>query len=223
VWRHFFGLGAAISSLVLVLHVVSLSAEFSEPKRHTYPVQKSHLTVLDRGMDGLPTLWGEAAAVFFMVDAVRRKYRGSRATALAFAVFGLISVGIGSLVYYAIWGNQPLESAAGVFSLGLCAECLASTGDKPAPSTHTHNGLVGILFVGAADRCPHCYSVIRTLWLWWLIPVIPLGSYRIAATDTYSYVGRRTALRWSQVLIVYAITFAMFGMMTAACFIYSKK
>jgi len=83
VWRHFFGLGAAISSLVLVLHVVSLSAEFSEPKRHTYPVQKSHLTVLDRGMDGLPTLWGEAAAVFFMVDAVRRKYRGSRATALA--------------------------------------------------------------------------------------------------------------------------------------------
>jgi hypothetical protein len=216
VWRHFFGLGAAIGSLALSLQVVSASEaakQYQHLTTHAHHVQNvPPSTVLDRALHIIPTLWGETAALFFVVDAVRRKYRGGGGVALGMAIFGLLSAGMGSLVYYALWGRSPLERASGFFSQGLCAKCVSSTTDKPAPSSQAFQVVLGTRYMGADDRCSECQSVVRTLWFWFGLPLVPLGSYRIVTTDIYHFRGRRTALRWPQVLTVYAITVILAGL-----------
>ncbi len=69
----------------------------------------------------------------------------------------------------------------------------------------SHDVIMGTRYMGASDRCPTCLSVVRTLWVWLLLPVFPLGTYRIIPTDTYSFIGRRAKLNWPQVASVYVI------------------
>jgi hypothetical protein len=183
--------------------------------RKPLPISRDHRlrpNPWDKALPDAQLIWGEGAAIFFLVDCLRRKYRGDRAAALAFALLGLISGGIGSLVYYAFWGYRPLKPAEDVFGGTFCTECLASTRDQAAPGSHTFRFVLGNRYMGTSDPCIRCRSVIRTLWLWILLPIIPFGSYRVISTDTHHFIGRRASLRWSQVLSVYIMTLAV-----AAC------
>jgi hypothetical protein len=48
--------------------------------------------------------------------------------------------------------------------------------------------------------------VVRTLWFWLVVPVIPLGSYRVIATNGNHFIGRRTITpHWTQISMVYGI------------------
>ena len=67
----------------------------------------------------------------------------------------------------------------------------------------------GTRYMGSADRCEDCKSVVRTLWAWVVLPVFPLGSYRVIPLETYQFIGRRTALRWPQVAAVYVMALAV--------------
>lgn len=97
------------------------------------------------------------------------------------------------------------------------SQCLTSTTDRTAPGSLAMNVVLGSRYMGSSDRCPACRSVIRTLWLWLVLPVFPLGSYRVITTDTYSFIGRRTKLNWSQVVTVYAVAAAVVAVVAFIC------
>jgi len=148
---------------------------------------------------------GELAAVFFVIDAFRRKYYGNRVVAGVLALTGLLTCGVTSLLYYISWGWRPSQAAGEVYGDRLCAGCLASTTECAAPGSLALNIVFGTRYMGALERCEECRSVVRTLWFWIFVPLIPLGSYRVVSTDGRRFVGRRTALHWTQVSMVYGI------------------
>jgi len=41
-----------------------------------------------------------------------------------------------------------------------------------------HN-MLGTQFLGRADRCATCGSSVRTVWFTVILPLLPLGSYRV--------------------------------------------
>jgi uncharacterized membrane protein len=209
-WRHFFAAGPALVLLTVLLGLLASTGPYSRrpatlSRSRAAEVSSSAKTWTMTKALALP-LWAEAGAIFFMVDSIRRQYRTGRAAAIAFAILGVIGLGLTSLLYYAFWGHRRLEPASAVFGLMFCERCLALTTDQPAPDTMTHDLVLGTQFMGAADRCEQCHSVIRTLWFWVVVPVLPFGSYRVIATETNRYIGRRTSLRWSHVAAVYAVT-----------------
>ncbi len=52
-------------------------------------------------------IYGELAAIFFVIDAFRRKYYGNRVVAGVLALTGLLTCGVTSLLYYVVWGCRP--------------------------------------------------------------------------------------------------------------------
>ena len=148
-------------------------------------------------------------ALYFLIDAFRRPFRGDRTTALAIAILGVISFGLFSLVYYAIWGRHPLHKRDEIYSTAFCDRCIASTIEDPAPDTGTHKALVGTRFMGGTDPCPTCKSIVRTFWVWFMIPIAPLGSYRMIWLDPTHYLGRRARFDTRHILGVYAIVLAL--------------
>ncbi len=62
---------------------------------------------------------------------------------------------------------------------GFCRRCYAATTDESPGSTFTINVLFGFRFLGWSGECPRCESVERTLWFLFVIPLLPLGKYRI--------------------------------------------
>jgi hypothetical protein len=127
---------------------------------------------------------------------------------------GLLSIGLTSIVYYAGWGWQPTRpTSAG--AQRFCANCIASTLDTAPPSTMTHN-FVGTQFLGGADRCRICGSTVKTLWFVFLLPLVPFSSYRIlpvgeATVIEGAYLGRKTNLNVTHIVLVYLIVLAILG------------
>ncbi len=163
----------------------------------------------------VPLVLAEAGAVVLLVDAARRDYDSPSGLPVALAVMGLMC-GMTSVAYYAGWGWRPYRrEVPPEDGGGLCGDCRGSTLDRPAPRTGTVN-LLGTRLLGAAERCPRCGSVVKTLWVCAGVPVVPLGSYRVksfgsATVTTAGYVGRRLpGVRWDQVAGVFAVllTFA---------------
>jgi len=87
-----------------------------------------------------------------------------------------------------------------VRATGFCSTCLAQTTDKSPGNTRTYLFLIGTRLIGMKDPCPTCDSVIQRKFLCVILPLVPLGRYRIkyldgekAALPLFSvrYVGRK--------------------------------
>jgi hypothetical protein len=153
-----------------------------------------------------------AAVTFFVVDAFRRVYPGPRARALAFALGGYFSLGLSSLIYYLFWGWRPIQPAGEIYGAGeFCASCISASSGQAAPDTEMYEIGVGSVLLGNAEQCAMCKSRVKTLWAWYVVPLCPLGSYRVIPTAMGKYVGRRTDLCWRQVLGVYIVGLTLCG------------
>lgn len=159
--------------------------------------------------------WGLLAAVYFLIDAFRRQYRGSRTVAYALAIVGLISFGLTSLLYYAIWGRQPIDHATDIYGHEFCPRCFSTTASASIPAAVTLNTILGTRYMGTSEKCESCKSVVRTAWFWFLLPLFPLGSYRFISIDPSAFIARKTHLRWKQVLPIYGITIGLAGIAVA--------
>jgi hypothetical protein len=81
-------------------------------------------------------------------------------------------------------------------SLGFCQKCFDATTDDTPGSTFTVNWLFGTRLRDEGDTCTECGSVRASLWAWFLIPIMRVGTYRIIYTkrelSSREWVGRRT-------------------------------
>ena len=158
---------------------------------------------------------GLTGAIILLIDAFKRQYESPKALPIGFALVGLLTFGLTSLIYYVIWGWAPGRPSGDPAASQFCAACLQATLDKPAPATATVNGLVGTRLMGMADRCPKCGSSVKTLWLMLLLPIIPFASYRILPVgkvtfNRASYVGRKMPrMNWGQVWPILSMLLAI--------------
>ncbi|MBE7465783.1 MAG: serine/threonine protein kinase [Planctomycetes bacterium] len=108
---------------------------------------------------------------------------------------------------------------------GFCERCIEQSQEQSPGSISTTNG-VGRKFYGAADTCPDCGAVVRTLWFALIdFPLIPLGSYRYKPIGeegmrSVQFLARRTALRWEQVFATWFIGLLVAGVIGLAVYIY---
>ncbi|MBI2677870.1 MAG: hypothetical protein HYX28_03720 [Candidatus Koribacter versatilis] len=115
----------------------------------------------------------------------------------------------------------------------FCAECTAASSDHSPGNISTVNG-VGRQFYGAAEECPQCGSVVRTLWFTLIdVPIYPMGSYRYKSAEGKMKKGfdawlspkprfwaRKTALHGKQVLTTFAIGLGMVALLGGAYYVY---
>jgi len=74
---------------------------------------------------------------------------------------------------------------------GYCKACQAATTPRVAGSMTTING-IGTSLYGAKDPCPECGSAIQTkFFVFFFIPLIPLGKFRTKWTCPGQYLSRR--------------------------------
>jgi hypothetical protein len=157
----------------------------------------------------------ELGALLFLVDAFRREYDSPRGWPLAIAILGLMTFGISSLLYFAIWGWEPAKRAKPLAE-EFCDACRAQTLDQSAPSVGSFN-LMGTRFLGRADRCATCGSSIRTIWLCVILPLLPMGSYRVlpvgqALAHKSWFISRKAPLRTGQIAAVYSFVTVVVGL-----------
>jgi len=90
------------------------------------------------------------------------------------------------------WEQYPSERVA---VDGFCAACRSQTTDESPGNTNTVNLIFGTRLIGHDDRCPACGAVLQTKWLQIILPIIPLGRYRVLYLErglfTGRYLGRR--------------------------------
>ena len=165
----------------------------------------------------IPTMLAELGAIVLVVDAFRREYDNPKALPVAVALAGLISIGLTSIVYYAIWGWLPTKREHALAER-FCSSCAAESHDWPAPGTFTVNGVFGTRLIGRASPCDTCGSSVKTLWFVFLLPLIPFGSYRVLPVGGASFVRsqylsrRLPSVRWSQVWPLLALAAAVVGL-----------
>jgi hypothetical protein len=87
----------------------------------------------------------------------------------------------------AYWTELPHEWLAGV---GFCYRCWSDTTDESPGNTATVN-LIGTALTGEEERCEVCGSVIKTKHFWLILPLIPLGRFRVIRCGDGRYLGRR--------------------------------
>jgi hypothetical protein len=155
--------------------------------------------------------WAAPAVLLFIVDSFRRNYVMRKTLPVALALFGLLSFGITSLIYYLVWGLGPVVPADQFYRTTFCDQCVASSTDQGAGNTTLINLVIGSCLLGNADRCDTCGSTIKTLWALAVIPLAPFGSYRVQPTAQGQYISRRVPLHWRQVLLTYCIGLAVAG------------
>jgi hypothetical protein len=91
---------------------------------------------------------------------------------------GVFSLGITSIIYYLAWGSTPTKLyrfAAETF----CDRCINSTLDIPARGLGTFRHIMGVRLIGTTGRCETCGSIVKTRWFWFIVPLIPFGSFRV--------------------------------------------
>jgi hypothetical protein len=90
------------------------------------------------------------------------------------------------------WTRFPSERVGGD---GFCAACRSQTTDESPGDTSTANFMFGTRLIGHDDRCSACGAVLQTKWLQIVLPIIPLGRYRVIYLErellSGQYVGRR--------------------------------
>ena len=73
----------------------------------------------------------------------------------------------------------------------FCQKCTFETTAQSSGNLGTING-IGTSFVGSADRCEVCRSVVRRVWFTvFLVPVIPLRRYRVIHPTPQQFLSRR--------------------------------
>jgi hypothetical protein len=165
----------------------------------------------------IPMVLAELGAIVLVVDAFMREYDNPKALPIGIAMAGLISIGLLSIVYYAIWGWLPTKREHALAER-FCNSCAAESHDWPAPGTFTLNGVFGTRLIGRAAPCETCGSTVKTLWFVFLLPLIPFGSYRVLPVGSTSFVRaeylsrRLPSVRWSQVLPLLALAAAVVGL-----------
>jgi hypothetical protein len=149
-------------------------------------------------------------AILLAIDAYRREYDEPKVMPIVLATMGVFSLGITSIIYYLAWGNNPthlFRSAASRF----CSRCTQSTLDKPVTGLFTHRHIMGVRLIGSTQRCDECGSIIKTRWFWFLIPLIPFGSYRVLRAgdptllSAFLLTRKLPAMDWVQVSARYVI------------------
>ncbi len=90
------------------------------------------------------------------------------------------------------WSQFPAERVGGD---GFCSNCRTQTTDESPGGTSVVNFIFGTRLIGHDDRCPSCGSVRQTMWFQFILPIIPLGTYRIIYLErglmSGRYVGRK--------------------------------
>jgi hypothetical protein len=209
-WRHIFALGPLIMIGMVVFSAMNDGG--AQPIRygHHADFAVSQRAARDRLVTAAAPIPGELSAIFFVIDCFRRKYHGNRVPAAVLALSGLLTLGLTSLLYYLFWGYRPLKGRDQVYGDQFCAQCLAATDARPAPGALAVNVILGTRYLGASEPCARCRSVVRTLWLWILFPLVPLGSYRIISLDGKRFIGRHVRMYWPQITAVYGIALSVF-------------
>jgi hypothetical protein len=84
----------------------------------------------------------------------------------------------------------PLER---ILPSGFCVACYLQTKDESPGDTWQVN-FCGTRLIGY-EQCPICHSIIQIKWFCLLIPIIPLGKYRVIYSEksifNSSYIGRK--------------------------------
>ena len=92
------------------------------------------------------------------------------------------------------WHRYPVER---IGPEGFCQECLAQTTDESPGFVFTINWL-GIRLLGGGDPCPACGSIVQRKWICLVMPIVPLGRYRVVYLGqgfmSTRFVGRRLKL-----------------------------
>jgi hypothetical protein len=72
----------------------------------------------------------------------------------------------------------------------FCKKCALESTSQSAGNLRTING-IGTAFVGSSDPCPNCKSVVRRVWFTFLlVPVVPLGRYRVMQISPQQFFSR---------------------------------
>jgi hypothetical protein len=85
------------------------------------------------------------------------------------------------------WKQYPDEWLAAV---GFCYDCWTQTTDESPGHVVTLN-LIGTRLVGNTEPCAKCGSAVEAKWFCVVLPVIPLGRYRVIHGPRGEYIGRR--------------------------------
>ena len=73
----------------------------------------------------------------------------------------------------------------------FCKKCTFESTAQSSGNLHTING-IGTAFVGSADVCPNCKSVVRRVWFTFLlVPLVPLGRYRVMQISPQQFLSRK--------------------------------
>ena len=99
---------------------------------------------------------------------------------------------LGAMSRERYWEQFPAER---ITADGFCAACRAQTTDESPGNTTVLNFMFGTRLIGHDDRCSACGSLLQTKWLQIVLPIIPLGRYRVIYLEkgliSGRYVGRR--------------------------------
>jgi hypothetical protein len=87
----------------------------------------------------------------------------------------------------AYWRERPQEWLA---QIGFCYDCWSQTTDESPGNTTTFN-LIGTSLTGEEGKCSVCASTIRTKHFWLIVPLVPVGRYRVIRYGPTTYVGRK--------------------------------
>src|SRR4051812_23531915 len=108
----------------------------------------------------------------------------------------------------------------------FCAECVSRSDDVSAGDVLSLN-FIGRSFLGSKNRCPRCGSTERNLFFFLLLPIVPLGSWKvmdvgsgriitrkllkgsIADLDTHATYTPEQQKRWNKKLIIGFLVFVV--------------
>ena len=85
------------------------------------------------------------------------------------------------------WRDFPDEWLA---SAGFCYGCWEQTTEESPGNGFTVN-LIGTAVTGEEQPCAVCSSTVKTKHFWIVVPLIPLGRYRVIRYGATHYIGRR--------------------------------
>lgn len=74
---------------------------------------------------------------------------------------------------------------------GFCESCLSSTSPESAGNTSSVNGMIGALLRWRSDRCSRCGSVVQHKIYTVIVPLVPMGIYRVKYYSPNLYYSRR--------------------------------
>lgn len=90
------------------------------------------------------------------------------------------------------WKQFPSER---IGDDGFCVSCRNQTTDESPGNTTVVNLIFGTRLIGHDEQCSACGSLLQTKWLQIILPIIPLGQFRIIYLEkglfSGRYVGRR--------------------------------